>query len=299
MRVAPRVSHRLGVLLMIGATVCWGSAGMLVRTQRVTDPWEITFWRSFFMTLFILAVLTVQYRGEVLSRLRATGLPGLVSAALWALMYVCFIVALSKTTVANTLVVCSISPFMSALFGWFFLREAVPVRTWLAMLFAVSGIVLMFVESLGSGGALGNTIALAIPVAFGLNVVLNRKMHASVDMVPTVFLSGILSCAVTLPLAVPFEAQGLDFLNLSVLGVVQLGLGCLLMVVAARHLAAAEIGLIAELETLFGVGSTWLVVGEAPSRLALIGGTIVIVALTANTILGWVRAGRASVPAPS
>lgn len=299
MRGAPRVSHRLGIVLMIGATLCWGSAGMLVRTQRVTDPWEITFWRSFFMTLFILAVLTVQYRGEVFSRLRATGWPGFVSAALWAVMYVCFIVALSKTTVANTLVVCSISPFMSALFGWFFLREAVPVRTWLAMLFAVSGIVLMFVESLGSGGALGNAIALVIPVAFGFNVVLNRKMHASVDMVPTVFLSGILSCAVTLPLALPFEAQGLDFLNLTVLGVVQLGLGCLLMVVAARHLAAAEIGLIAELETVFGVGSTWFVVGEAPSRLALIGGTIVIVALTANTILGWVRAGRASVPAPS
>lgn len=294
-----RVSHRLGVVLMIGATVCWGSAGILVRTQRVTDPWEITFWRSLFMTLFVFAVLVVQYRGDVFSRLRATGLPGLVSAALWATMYICFIVALSKTTVANTLVVCSISPFMSALFGRIFLKEPVPGRTWAAMLFAVVGIVLMFAESLGSGGTLGNAIALVIPVAFGFNVVLNRRMHATVDMVPTVAVSGILSCAVTLPLALPIDAQGLDFLNLTVLGVVQLGLGCLLMVVAARHLAAAELGLIAELETVFGVGSTWLVVGEAPSRLALIGGTIVIVALTVNTILGWVRAGRPSLAAPS
>lgn len=293
------VSHRLGVLLMIGATLCWGSAGILVRTQRVTDPWEITFWRSFFMTLFVFGVLIFQYRGAVFTRLRATGIPGLVSAALWAVMYVCFIVALSRTTVANTLVVCSISPFMSALFGWFFLRESVPGRTWLAMLFAVSGIVLMFVESLGSGGAMGNLIALVIPVAFGFNVVLNRRMHASVDMVPTVFLSGILSCAVAFPLALPIEAQGLDFLNLTVLGVVQLGLGCLLMVVAARHLSAAEIGLIAELETVFGVGSTWLVVGETPSRLALIGGTIVIVALAANTILGWMRHGPPSVATSS
>ncbi|MFO1320257.1 MAG: DMT family transporter [Burkholderiales bacterium] len=293
------MSHRLGVLLMIGATLCWGSAGILVRTQRVTDPWEITFWRSFFMTLFVFGVLIFQYRGAVFTRLRATGIPGLVSAALWAVMYVCFIVALSRTTVANTLVVCSISPFMSALFGWFFLRESVPGRTWLAMLFAVSGIVLMFVESLGSGGAMGNLIALVIPVAFGFNVVLNRRMHASVDMVPTVFLSGILSCAVAFPLALPIEAQGLDFLNLTVLGVVQLGLGCLLMVVAARHLSAAEIGLIAELETVFGVGSTWLVVGETPSRLALIGGTIVIVALAANTILGWMRHGPPSVATSS
>ena len=62
-----------------------------------------------------------------------------------------------------------------------FLHERVPGRTWLAMIAAFAGMVLMFVESIGSGGLAGNLIALAIPLTFACNVVLLRKMHAAVD----------------------------------------------------------------------------------------------------------------------
>lgn len=282
-------SHRLGVVLMLGATVCWASAGVLVRTLALKDPWEITFWRSLFMATFMFGVLAVQYRDELWARIRATGRAGVVSGMLWAIMYVCFIVALSLTTVANTLIVCSISPFVAALFGRLFLHEHVPVRTWVAMSVAVTGIVLMFVEGVGSEGWSGILLALVIPVAFGMNVVLNRRMHARVDMVPTVFISGVFSCLMTIPFAWPLEAATGDFPNLVALGVIQLGLGCLLMVIAARHLRAAEVGLLAELETVLGVASTWALVGEAPSRVALIGGVAVIVSLAADTLLGLRR----------
>ncbi len=112
-------------------------------------------------------------------------------------------------------------------------------------------------------------------------------------MVPTVFLSGLFSCLMTLPFAWPLEAAGTDFVNLVTLGVVQLGLGCLLMVIASRHLRAAEVGLLAELETVFGVASTWIVVGEEPSRAALIGGIAVIAALTVDTAIGLLHRSRA------
>jgi len=290
-------AHRRGILLMVGATLCWGSAGVLVRSQSVTDPWEITFWRSFFMAIFLFVVLAVQYRGNVWRRIVATGMGGLASACLWSVMYVCFIVALSRTTVANTLVVCSISPFMAALFGRLFLGERVPLRTWIAMAAAIAGIVTMFIESLGAEGAAGTLIALVIPVAFGVNVVLNRKMHAAVDMVPAVLVSGVISAALVLPLALPFDVRGADFPNLVALGVVQLGIGCVLMVMAVRNLSAAEVGLLAELETVIGVASTWFFVGEVPGRMALVGGSVVIAALAINTLVGM-RAPRAT-PVPA
>jgi drug/metabolite transporter (DMT)-like permease len=280
--VTARADHRRGLVLMLGATLCWATAGVLVRSQSVRDGWEVTFWRSFFMVLFMTGVLVVQYRTDTLRRVRAIGLPGLVSGALWAIMFIAFILALSRTTVANTLVLCSISPFMSAVVGWLALSERVPLRTWIAMAAAFAGIALMFVDSLGAGGTAGNLIALAIPVCFGLNVTILRRMHADTDMVPTVLVAGLLSCAMTLPFALPFEARASDFPNYVALGFVQLGLGCLLMVIAARHLKAAEVGLLAELEIIFGVVSTWLIVGEIPSRLALIGGSIVIAALALN-----------------
>jgi drug/metabolite transporter (DMT)-like permease len=58
------------------------------------------------------------------------------------------------------------------------------------------------------------------------------------------------------------------------------------MLAAAPHLKAAEIGLLAVMEIVFGTLSTWLVVGERPGRLALIGGLVVISALVVNELIG-------------
>lgn len=278
----PVRSHRVALAMMIGATMCWASAGVLVRNMRVTDAWEITFWRSLFMTLFLGAWLALQHRGSVLAKVRAVGVPGLISAALLTAMYIGFITALSRTTVANTLVVTSSAPFFTALFASLALREHVPGRTWAAMAVAIAGIVMMFLESLSGEGWKGMLLALVVPVAFGVNIVILRKMRASVDMIPGILLSGPLSMIVTLPAALPFEANAPDLGLLAVMGAVQLGLGCVLMVVASRHLAAAEIGLTSILETVFGTLSVWALVGERPSAAALIGGSMVIGSLVAN-----------------
>ncbi len=292
---------------MVGATLCWASAGMLVRNMDLRDGWEITFWRSLFMTLFILGVLALQHRARMLERLHAVGLPGVVAGALWALMYVCFILALGRTTVANVLVLSSIAPFAAALLGRLVLHERVPARTWLAMVAALCGIVLMFVEvlpsprcgrgaggegCLASGQLIGNLIALAIPFAFAVNVSILRKTHARVDMIPTLVLSGVLSMAIALPFALPLEPSAKDIGLLAIMGVAQLGLGVLLMILAAPHLKAAEIGLLSVLEILFGTTSTWLVVGERPGSGALAGGAVVIAALVVNELLGLRQRAR-------
>lgn len=276
---------------MVGATLCWASAGILVRNMDLRDSWEITFWRSLFMTLFICVVLLGQYGTAAWARLRAVGMPGVAAGALWALMYVCFILALGHTTVANVLVLSSIAPFTAALLGALFLHERIPLRTWLTMLAAFAGICIMFVDSLGRGALIGNLIALVIPIAFGVNVVILRRTHSHVDMLPTLVLSGLFSMAVALPFAWPLEPTTKDLGLLTVMGIVQLGLGVLLMIRATPHLSAAEIGLLAVLETIFGTFSTWLVVGERPSTVALIGGAAVILALMANELLALRRRG--------
>jgi drug/metabolite transporter (DMT)-like permease len=87
-------------------------------------------------------------------------------------------------------------------------------------------------------------------------------------------------------LALPLTPSGTDLMLLAVMGVVQLGLGCLLMIAAAPLLAAAEIGLLAVAETLFGSVSTWLVVGEVPGAVAMIGAGLVLGALVINELIG-------------
>jgi drug/metabolite transporter (DMT)-like permease len=70
---------------------------------------------------------------------------------------------------------------------------------------------------------------------------------------------------------------------------VQLGLDCLLMLAATPRLWAAEIGLLAVLEIVFGTLLAWLVAGESPAPLAAVGGLLVVGALVANEVIGLRR----------
>ena len=73
-----------------------------------------------------------------------------------AITFFFFIGSLTRTTVANTNVLMSVSPFLAALAGRWLLREPVPLRTWLAMAVAFGGIVLMFADSIDAGRLTGN-----------------------------------------------------------------------------------------------------------------------------------------------
>ena len=124
------------------------------------------------------------------------------------------------------------------------------------------------------------------PVAFGANVILLRRMGAEVDRAPTVLLAGLMALFVALPMGWPLTASWRDVGVLAVMGVFQLGLGCLLLTLAVPHLSAAEVGLLSLLETVLGPVWVWLGIGERPSDPALFGGVIVITSLLANEIAG-------------
>jgi len=287
--------HRKGIALIVGACLCWASAGVLVRNMEVHDGWKITFWRSFFMTFFLLSVISFQHGRRLPERMRAMGWPGIVTGLLFALMFICFILAISTTTVANTLVLGSVSPFVAALFGRIFLHEAVLPRTWIAMTTALGGIVVMFFDSITGGGRTGNLIALCIPIAFATSVVILRKYRAEADMIPSIFLAGVFSMFITLPFALPLSVSSGDFGLLVTMGVVQLGLGLMLFMLAVPHLSAAEVTLLSVLEIIFGVGSTWILIGERPGDAALAGGGIVIGALVLDQMAG-LRKAQAATP---
>ena len=292
-------SRRDGVLLMIAAGLCWSTGGIFVRNVSSTDGWEIVFWRSIFMVVFLFAVLAVWHRGEVWSKIRAVGAPGVLAGALLAATFFFFILSMMRNTAANTFVLMSTGPFFAAIFGALFLGERVPLRTWLAICVALGGATLMFADGLDAGRSVGNLLALAVAVVFALNVVVMRRMRATVDMVPAVMIAGLISIAVALPFALPLDASARDLAVLAPMGCIQLGLGCLLMTRATRVLAAGEIGLFSLIETILAPLWVWIGVGERPTALALAGALIVLGAVLANEWVGLRRARLAPQYNPS
>jgi len=280
-------AHGRAVVLMIVAPLLWSTAGVVTRHLETAGRWEVTFWRSLFAAAFVLAALLVTRGRGALTAVRASGGYGLLSGAMWAIMFSAFMLALMTTTTANTLIVNSIGPLLTALLARAVLREPIAPRTWAAIVLAIAGMLWMF----GSGFAgneprhlAGMLIALAVPVAAAVNFVTLKHAGRSVDFIPAVLLGAIISTVLTLPYALPFQANAHDLVLLAGLGCLQLGLPCMLMVRASRHLSAPEISLLALLEVVLGPLWAWLGAGEAPGLATLAGGALVIAALLLNEL---------------
>lgn len=282
-----KLSHRGAVILMIVTATLWSIAGVFTRHLDSAKGFEVTFWRSLFAGLFVLVAMLKQYGRGFVPRLRLLGRLGFLSGCMWATMYSCFMIAMTMTTVANTSIMESLAPLFTAFLAWLTLRERIPARTWWAIAAACLGMGWMFAGSLSevdSRGLLGMLIALGVPVAASVNVILLKKGGHTVDLIPAVFLGGSISALVMLPFALPLQASLHDVVLLAILGFFQLGLPCMLMVRASASLTAPEISLLCLLEVLLAPIWAWLGAGEVPAQATITGGVIVLIALVLNEL---------------
>src|SRR5439155_18988908 len=95
--------------------------------------------------LFVGAALLAMRRNPL-----KMGWPGLVSSALWSVMFTAFMIALTLTSTANTLVVMSVSPLLTTLLARAFLKDPIPASTWVATAAAALGIAWMFGSDLSA-----------------------------------------------------------------------------------------------------------------------------------------------------
>jgi drug/metabolite transporter (DMT)-like permease len=289
--------RRAGLLLMLAAGLCWSLGGIIVRSLALKDTWEIVFWRALFMAGFLGLLLVLRHRGDAWRHVRGIGAAGLISGVCLAAQIHFFILALTHTSAANTFVLMSVSPLLAALVGMLFLGERVRWHTWLAIAFALGGIVLMFGEGLDGGHRLGNIFALCVPLGYACQILFVRRVQGGAggppDLMATVFVGALIAALPGLAMGWPLEAGGADLCLLALMGCVQLGLGCWLMTLAIPHLRAAEMGLMALVETILAPVWVWLGVGEAPGAAALTGGAVIIGALALNGWFGLREAPRA------
>jgi drug/metabolite transporter (DMT)-like permease len=228
------------------------------------------------------------------------GLPGLAMAVCFATASTCFIMALHRTSVANVLIIQSLSPFMAGLLGWLWMGERVAGRTWAAMGVALLGSAIMvsryFYAEAAAGSLGGDLLAFTVALAFAAaTVILRRNRH--IQMLPAAALSAALTSLVTA--AGARLADPGDLLLLALFGSGQLGLGMILFTTGARRIPVAEAALIGVLESVLGPVWVWLAIGENPGLLSLVGGAIVLAALAGHTLadlrLEWRAAAAQSV----
>ena len=285
---------RRGGLLVACAAVCWSSGGLIARLVT-TGPWTTSLWRGLFASLFLTLVLRIANRRNIVAQWRDGGGPVLIAAVCMATASTCFIFALSRTSVANTLILMSTGPFVAGLLGWTLLGERVAPRTWLTMGVGLAGAVVMVSNSYDGGAIVGDLLAVVMAGSFATATVVVRR-HPQIQMAPAAALATALTALVALPLSDPLATAPRDLVLLAFFGVGQFGAGFLLFMAGARLIPAAESSLIGMLETVLGPLWVWLVLDERPGTATLTGGALILAALLANTLVDLVTPRRACLP---
>jgi drug/metabolite transporter (DMT)-like permease len=268
--------RRRGQIATAVAAVAWSTAGVLQRELSMGAATQVA-GRALFALIALLAYVAVVERGAVAASFRSIGRAGLAVAVCMAAASGLFIIALNHASVAHVLFMQAAAPILAALLGSIVLSEPIPLRTWLAMLVAACGVLVMVGWPTG-WSLLGDGTSVAMTFAFAIAIVITRR-HRHVSMAPATCLAQLLLVLVFAPFAHPAEVGARDLGLLMLLGGVQMGIGLALFTIGARLIPAAEVALITLLEVVLGPLWVWLFLSEQAGAATLVGGAVVVIAV--------------------
>ena len=275
--------HAKGILFTLVAVLALGPDALIFRLLAL-DHWTLLVWRGIFLAVGIYAVIFFRYRRDTISIIRKTGRKGILITLLFTGSTVCFISALSYTSVAHTLIIVSASPMFAALLSRVFLGEPIRRRMVVVTVVILGAIFLMVVGDQGQRNSLfGDALAAMTSIFLAATFVATRHAR-NCDMTPSMALSGLVTALVSLPLAhtIAISSQSM---GLIVLLSLLLTLSFTLLMLAPRYIPAPEVSLMMPIETVLGILLVWWIIGEVPSFQSAVGGAIIIGCLTVNSII--------------
>jgi drug/metabolite transporter (DMT)-like permease len=253
----------------------WSLGGLLIKSVD-SNPLAIAGTRSAISALIILIAVGKPKFNWSFAQIGA--------ALAYTATVLLFVAANKNTTAANAILIQYTAPVYVAFLGAWLLKEKVKPLDWATIVVVLGGMVLFFVDDLNTEGIFGNVLAAASGISFATFAVFMR-MQKEGSPIESVLLGNILTAVVGLPFLLGDAPAPKGWLYLVVLGVVQLGLPYILYSKAIKHVTALEASIIPVLEPLLNPVWVFLLLGEAPGKWALVGGVIVIAAVTFRCIV--------------
>ena len=280
-------------LQLCATAVLFSIGGAGIKACALTS-WQVAGFRSGFAALLILLVLPDSRRGWTWR----TTLVG----ALYAATMILFVLANKLTTSANTIFLQSTAPLYVLLLGPWFLKERNRASDLLVMVMVAVGLALFFVGSeapvrTAPSPFRGNILAVASGLLWALTIMgmrwLGREEREGGSAAPAVAAGNLIALLISLPFALPVVgARPLDWGIVFGLGTVQIGLAYVLLTRAIRLVPAFEAMILLLLEPALNPIWAWLVHGERPGSLPIVGGALI---LTATVLKTWMDS-RGSAP---
>ncbi len=273
---SPISSPARGRCFLVAAAVLWSSAGLFAKAPTFAD-WPIesrgmvlAFWRALFAGALLLPIVRKPRWDYRLVPL----------VAIFAVMNVTYLTALTRTTGANAIWLQNTAPLWVFFLGVAFLGERVTGRHVAALMLGATGIATILAYELRGAEAVGTQCALASGFTYACVIVFLRALR-TLDASWLIALNLIATAVIVAPFAltsgvVPSAGQlGL----LAVFGLLQMGLPYVLFARGLREVSSQEGSLIALLEPVLLPVWVFLAVGEAPAPWTYVGAALILAGL--------------------
>ena len=271
-------STQSGIWAMVATAFLWSIAGLFIKVID-WNPFAIAGARSLISSLVVLAwLLRPRFHWS---------LPQVGAALAQATTMLLFVSANKTTSAANAILLQYVGPVFTAIIGAWILKERTHWEHWIAFLFVGAGMVLLFMDKLGGGRLLGNALALLSGLVFSFYYIFMRMQKDSSPLESILlahWLTAVIGIGVALFLPRPvFTWQAVG--AVAMLGLFQVGVAAILFTAAIKRIPAVFANLIAVIEPVFNPLWVFLALGEAPGFHAIVGGAIIIVAVTAASVV--------------
>jgi drug/metabolite transporter (DMT)-like permease len=284
--------HQKGILLTgFGGTLFTFDIPLL--RLAGDDAWTLIFGRGMLLCLAITCwwLFWCRMRGHKVPFIN--GGAGLVVAVTNTLANLMFIAAVTMTTAANLVFILALNPIICAILGRIFLGEKMHHWTWAAVIVSFVGVIVIGLDGLTTGTIIGDLLALgvALMTATALTIIRKTGKNVVTSLAVGSFASALIASFWAAPLALSFAGWGWIGLN----GLIVVPIASALIALGPRYLPAPEVAMFFLLDTFLTPLWIWMIFGELPTSMSIIGGSIVIVTLTAHSL--WRFMGNGPAPA--
>jgi drug/metabolite transporter (DMT)-like permease len=276
------------MLLVLGAALLWSTGGVGIKAVEA-GPLVVAFYRSAIAAVVLFLLLrSVRHRPT----------PVLLGAIVsYAACLTTFVVATKWTSAANAIFLQYSGVVWVLLFSPLVLKEPLRRRDVAAVAVALAGMALFFVGKLEAPGRVGDLVALSSGVFFAA-LVLSLRSEREGGAKAAVTWGNVLTALAVLPFVrSELSVSARSAVILLFLGVFQLAAAYALFVAGLKHVTATQASLAGMLEPIANPIWVFLVLGERPAPLAILGGMIVLGAIAWRTLVtGQTLADRMAPP---
>jgi len=279
-----RTASAIFVVLVAG--LLWSFGPLVVRNIDNAEliPWQYLFFRGSVIFLVLNIYLFLVEGQKFINNYSRIGLSGLIGGVSLGIGNITFILSITTTTAAVTMLMLAAMPFMAAILAYIFLKEKISTSTLIAITIAAAGVIFMSFDSKGEGTLFGLINGLLSSLGFA-GFTVSLRWRKKTPKFTTVAIAGIFCAAVSLLVLLFNDSNILISLkntSLSALHGFLVCSGVILYTTKARYLPAADLTLLSLTEVLGGILWVWLPlfgINEVPSTNTLIGGAIITSAI--------------------